>query len=178
MKQNDEKQSAAIHEAGHFFAHWIEGSRISKVEIFADGSGETLANPQIMKCLSKVSWDSREMRSWAKVCLAGISSEMYQNFSISGSVPVYLADDILIIWSSMESRGWSPPLYYGNSIFFHKFAGEVKIMTISYWPQIQKFADFLLEKRQISGYEAVEFIEGIWQGPLPVKALRYEHKKQ
>lgn len=166
-----------IHEAGHAIRGWYSGARISKIWISGE-DGETVMNHPIMRTLHKISWPHPLLKDFVDCMLAGISACLYEDCNIaSGKKPDNSdTDDIEVAMHTLKNSGWESDICTEDG-FYAAMSMSSKIFVISHAREIRLLASELMKKKEMSGFECVRYIESIWKGPLPEKALRYwEHK--
>ena len=172
---------AALHESSHLICAYRAGCKLTSICIGDDGTGLTVVVHPIFKHLADIKNEGHPiLKSFVDFNLSGIAAERYHTGCLSKPLTDRLHDeDIFAAMSFMENRGWQPPKSnFSCSDFFNLYSGRAKFMVIANWREISELAAVLMEKRFLSGFECAKFLEGIWQGPLPSKALPYtEHKK-
>ncbi len=174
--KKDDFLSTCIHESAHFCKNWFDGSILRSVEVLPDGEGTTITNHPIMKCLHKISWRHSVVKSFVSGILVGIASERYAKGKLADNnlneYHKFHADiDLHLAKNFMKSCGWKKPsIDYDDNEFYRDFSQDAKLFSIIWRKEIKLFADELLKRRFISGYDAVRFLEKIWPKPLPEKA--------
>jgi hypothetical protein len=171
MSNKKQMRLAGFHEAGHCIAGWIRGQRLSFVEIDNYGHGQIVGNEPILKDLGGISYQSETTRACVRALMAGPCSQLYEdNKLFAGLYQKDFKDDVDQAMKFMVCQGWESEGYTREK-FFLEFSRSAKFFVISYFREIRKLAQELIQKKYLTGQEAVKLIQDVWTDNLPPLAL-------
>lgn len=171
----------AVHEGGHCVAAWYVGARVHEVCLLDYDRGTCSRSHAGLNYLAHHNIDKEEVRDGVLIVLAGIGAMTRKALELGTLHAVWDTESAQSDLTYCMSRLYliDPTCGLLNLTFdqFYMQYGQ-PARTFPYWPglwpTIEAVANALLQKRRLSGQEAVAVILDNWQGTLPPKARPIE----